>query len=94
MFHYFLKQLQMDSQCDLVTREEDIKKDCSFFRSFRKSAEGRARAAGLDADIQNAMNRWKKIERAKGRRPRFDMADHYTAARDMMQVTLRNSYAQ
>ena len=77
--HYFLRQLQMDSQCDLVTREEDIRKDYRFFRSFRKSAEGKT--AGLDADIQNAMNRWKKIERAKGRRPRFDWADHYTAAR-------------
>ena len=96
MLHYLLGQLQADKRCDLVSREEDIKKDYSFFRSFRKSAEGRARAAGLDADIQNAMNRWKKIERAKGRRPRFDMADHYTAtaARDMMPVTWRYAYAQ
>ena len=65
VLHYFLGQLQMNPRCDLVTKEEDIKKDYSFFRSFRKSAEGRARAAGLDADIQNAMNRWKRIERAK-----------------------------
>ena len=75
-------------------QDDDIYRNYSFFRIFRKTAEGRARAAGLDSDIQNAMNRWKKVERSKGRRPKFNMVDHYSTVRDLMPVTWRYSYVQ
>ena len=52
------------------------------------------RAAGLDESVQTAMNRWRIIEQAKGRRPRFNMVEHYTHARDLMPVTWRYSYVQ
>ena len=84
-------QQQPDSCLD---KDDDIEANYSFFRTFRKSAEDRARAAHLDSNIQNAMNRWKKIERAKGKRPRFDMIDHYSSARALMPVTWRYSYVQ
>jgi hypothetical protein len=42
---------------------------------------------GLDDSVQNAMNRWRIIEEARGRRPRFNMVEHYTHARDLMPVT-------
>ena len=93
ILHYFLKKVQSERN-DLILDSDDIVKHYRFFRSFRKSAEGRARAAGLDSDMQNAMNRWKKIESARGRRPRFNMADHYSTARDLMPVTWRYAYVQ
>ena len=93
LLHELLRtvQQQPDSRLD---RDDDIERNYSFFRTFRKSAEDRARAAHLDSNVQNAMNRWKKIERAKGKRPRFDMIDHYSSARALMPVTWRYSYVQ
>ena len=79
---------------DLILETDDVVKNYRFFRSFRKSAEGRARAAGLDSDMQNAMNRWKKIENARGRIPRFNMVDHHSTAQDLMPITWRYSYVQ
>ena len=93
MLHYFLAKVQ-DEANDLIMAGDDIKKNYRLFRSFRKSAEGRARAAGLDSDMQNTMNRWKKIESARGRRPRFNMVDHYSNVRDLMPVTWRYAYVQ
>ena len=93
ILHTFLKEIQSESN-DLILETDDVVKNYRFFRSFRKSAEGRARAAGLDSDMQNAMNRWKKIESARGRRPKFNMVDHYSTARDLMPVTWRYSYVQ
>ena len=91
--HTFLKEIQSEGD-ELILDTDDVVKNYRFFRSFRKSAEGRARASGLDSDMQNAMNRWKKIENARGRRPKFNMVDHYSTARDLMPVTWRYSYVQ
>ena len=74
--HTFLKEIQSEGN-DLILETDDVVKNYRFFGSFRKSAEGRARAAGLDSDMQNAMNRWKKIESARGRKPKFNMVNHY-----------------
>ena len=93
ILHTFLKEMQSEGN-DLILETDDVVKNYCFLRSFRKSAEGRARAAGLDSDMQTAMNRWKKIENARGRRPKFNMVDHYSTARDLMHVTWRYSYVQ
>lgn len=79
---------------NLIAPTDDVEKNYSFFRSFRRTATGRARAAGLGDSVQDAMNRWRTIEQAKGRRPRFNMVDHYTHVRDLMPVTWRYSYVQ
>ena len=94
ILRHFLSILRDDPNCNLIMQDDDIYRNYSFFCTFRKTAEGRARAAGLDSDIQNAMNRWKKVERAKGRRPKFNMVDHYSTVRDLMPVTWRYSYVQ
>ena len=93
ILHYFLKKVQLERN-DLILDSDDVVQHYRFFRSFRKSAEGRARSAGLDSDMMNTMNRWKKIESARGRRPRFNMVDHYSSARDLMPVSWRYAYVQ
>jgi len=93
VLHTFLKEVQAENN-DLILETDDVAKNYRFFRSFRKSAEGRARAAGLDSDMQNTMNRWKKVENACGQRPKFNMVDHYSTARDLMPITWRYSYVQ
>ncbi len=93
VLHDLLKCVQQEPD-SFLDKDDDVEANYSFFRTFRKSAEDRARAAHLDSNVQNAMNRWKKIERAKGKRPRFDMIDHYSSARALMPVTWRYSYVQ
>ena len=93
MLHAMLRKLQAERP-DLLAPMDDVEGNYSFFRSFRRTAEGRARAAGLDGSVQDAMNRWRKIEQAKGRRPRFNMVDHYSHAQDLMPVTWRYSFVQ
>lgn len=93
ILHHFLSMIQVDNP-ELISKEDDVQANYSFFRTFRKTSEARARAAGLDASVQNAMNRWRTIENAKGGRPRFNMIEHYSNARDLMPVTWRYSYVQ
>jgi len=62
-------------------------------RTYRKTSETRARRAGIPKDQVEVVNRWKTIERAKGRRPNLAMADHYANARELGTLTWRYSYA-
>ncbi len=93
MLHFFLERIQKEDQ-SLIAAHDNVFESYGFFRTFRKTAEGRARAANLESDVQNAMNRWRKIECARGRMPRFSMVEHYSNARDLMSVTWRYSYVQ
>ena len=94
VLRFFLKRIQAEPESDLLDPKDDVDKNYSFFRTFRKTAENRARIMGIGEDIQNAMNRWKKIEAARGRRPRFNMIEHYSDARQLMPVTWRYAYVQ
>ena len=88
-----MEKIQKEDE-SLIAAHDNILKNYGFFRTFHKTAEGRARAANLESDVQNTMNRWQKIERARGRMPRFSMVEHYFEARDLMSVTWRYSYVQ
>ncbi len=68
ILHYFLRILQKEEP-DMISPTDDIEANYSFSPTFRRTAEGRARAAQLDSKDQNAMNRWRKIEEAKGKCP-------------------------
>ncbi len=93
ILYHFLALIQQEDS-NLITENDDVKAHYSLFCSLQKTAEGRAWAAHLNSDMQNAMNRWKKIKAAKGRRPRFNMVDHYSQVRDLMSVTWRYLYIQ
>jgi hypothetical protein len=89
----FLRRIQIERP-DLLSPTDPVGENYSLFRTFRRTAEGRARIANLDTGDQNAMNRWRKIEGAKGKRPRFNMVEHYSHARELMSVTWRYSFVQ
>ncbi len=65
---------------ELIVADDDMQANYGFFRTFRKMTKAKARAAGLDNNIQTAMNRWRSIENAKGGRPCFTMIKHYLNA--------------
>ena len=89
----FLSVIQQEDN-DLIAATDDVQALYGLSRTFRRTVEGRARAANLESDVQNAMNRWRKVEQAKGKCPRFNMVDHYAHARDLMHVTWRYSFVQ
>ncbi len=91
VLHYFLKKIQVDLPA-MISPTNDFGSIYSFNRTFHRTAEGHARAAILDSSVQNAMIRWRKIEDAKGKRPRFNMLEHYSGAKELMPVTFRYSY--
>lgn len=91
ILRHFLGEIQR-SDLGLIPLDDDVIANYSHDRTWRKSAQNSARAAGIKADVQDAMNRWKKIERAQGGRPRFNMRDHYSNVVAMMPVTWRYSY--
>ncbi len=79
MLHYFFEGIQKDDET-MIAAHDNVMENYGFFRTFRKTVEGRARAANLESDVQNAMNRWRKIESTRGRMPRFSMVEHYSNA--------------
>jgi hypothetical protein len=89
LLRFFLRKVQ--STCpDLILPSDDIEANY-----VRRTAEGRTRGANLDSGVQNAMNRWRTIEEAKGKRPRFNMVVHYSHAQELMPViTWRYSLVQ
>jgi hypothetical protein len=58
ILHHFLEQIQSKDP-NLISETDDIQTNYGLSRTFRRTAEGRARAANLESGVQNAMNRWK-----------------------------------
>jgi hypothetical protein len=54
MLHFFLKRIQTEHP-QIVDPTDEVETTYSFFRLFRRTAEGRARAAGLDTSVQDAI---------------------------------------
>jgi len=68
----FLRRIQIERP-DLISPSNPVEENYSLLQTFCRTAKGRVRTANLDTGDQNAMNRWRKIEGAKGKRPRFNM---------------------
>ena len=55
ILHSMLRKLQLE-QSNLVAATDEVEVNYSFFQSFCRTAEGRARGAVLDGTVQDAMN--------------------------------------
>jgi len=90
----FRKYLLRVQECtDFIDKDVNVDIYYSTNRTPRKSAHTRAKRAGISKELQEDMNRWSKVEAAKGKRPRFHMRDHYAEACLLMPVTWLYSYA-
>ena len=90
----FRKYLLRVQECtDFIDKDVNVDIYFSTNRTPRKSALTRAKRAGISRELQEDMNRWSKVEAAKGKRPRFHMRDHYAEACLLMPVTWLYSYA-
>ena len=91
MFLKYLEDIQDSS--GLIDDKVVVKDSFGISRTLRKTAEARAARAGLSAKLQDKMNRWKTVEAADGRKPRFQMRDLYAGVLAQMPTTWRYSYA-
>lgn len=65
---------------DLISSEIDVNTHYSTNRTMRKSAQTRAARATLSKDLQEDMNRWRTVEKAKNKRANFNMHQLYSVA--------------
>jgi len=91
VFRKYLTEVQACT--DLIDKKVDVDVYFSLNRTPRRSALTRFKQAGLDPKLQEEMNRWRIVEKAKTRRPRFNMRQHYSEACLLMPVTWLCSYA-
>jgi hypothetical protein len=62
----------------LIPPDVDCLEDFGISRSFRRGATSTARTRGVSDKHVDLINRWRKFEDARGRRPTLAMHDHYS----------------
>jgi hypothetical protein len=60
-----------------ISSHADVRSKYHLFRSFRRASDSRAIAKGISLSDITVVNRWSKVEKAKGQRPTFEMSQHY-----------------
>jgi hypothetical protein len=93
-FYDALAEVQF-RQPDLIPVTVDIPEDYGIARSFRRGSDSEALSQGVSQTDIDAMNRWRTVEKAKGRCPAFgSMQEHYADVRNTaLDRSLRNSAA-
>jgi len=77
VFYDLLESVQED-QPELFDQDCDIRNWYGLFRSLRRGSTSLAALLNVSEGSKNLMNRWRKVEQAKGGQARFGMSEHYT----------------
>jgi hypothetical protein len=76
-----------------IGSQGDIMAKYHVYRSFRRASDSRAISKEVAlADIR-VVNRWQKVEKAKGQRPSYDMTQHYAQVDLLIDCFLRYTKA-
>jgi len=78
---------------DLIPESVDVLEEYGANRSFRRGSTTQAGNQGVAAEDIEVVNRWRKVERAKGTQPNLKMRDHYSEISQMKKRLLRYSAA-
>lgn len=89
----FLRRLSVvqHRRPDILPRDVDIEAVYGIRRSFRRGSTSRATDMGVPEDVINANNRWRKHEKAKARKAKLEMVEHYTDVTLSVRQLLRYS---
>lgn len=66
-----------DVEDNFELKDVTIREDYSINRSFRRGSTGHALNQKIPKAVVEAHNRWRKIERSKGKRPKLEMIEEY-----------------
>jgi hypothetical protein len=89
-FHQCLEQVQETSP-DLMEMNVDVREDYGLSRSCRRGVTTHARNQGVEPQVVEANNRWRKEERARGGNPHLSMMDYYTDIKQSLPLLLKFS---
>ena len=87
-----LEQIQKDRP-DILDPSIEVTEEFGLSRSFRRGSDSRAVEQDLSEMIINLNNRWRKFEKAKGKRPTFQMLEHYADIELLLKTFLGYSRA-
>ena len=87
-----LSEIQ-ESDPETIGSDVQIGEVYGIFRSYRRGATTRAREANVSESDIDLINRWRKVERARGSRPGMAIRDHYLEVVQMISSKLRFSSA-
>jgi hypothetical protein len=80
-FFEILSEIQATNK-ELILESVEVAEDYGIGRSFRRGSDSEAIARGVDSSDIDAMNRWRIMERARGRWLVFSsMCEHYADVR-------------
>ena len=86
-FRSCLEVVKEDSP-DLFPPDQSVP-DYDIDRTLRRGSDSRAKALGVSLDDINAIHRWSKVERAKGKKPAQSMSDRYSDVEMMLPMFIR-----
>ena len=69
----------------------DVKEDFSINRSFRRGSTTHTQNSKIPNHIIESMNRWKKFERAKGRKAKLAMIETYSDIEQLIPTLIQYS---
>lgn len=75
----------------LGLKDLNVREDFSINRSFRRGSATEAQNRGIAESTIVAQNRWRKVERAKGSRPKFTMIETYADVEQLIPTLVRYS---
>jgi hypothetical protein len=86
-FHELLFEIK-EARPDLIPAEVDVFEDFGLSRSLRRGSATTAGRHGVSSATVELINRWRKIENAKGMKPALGMREHYSDVRQMLSKLL------
>jgi len=63
---------------DLIDKKVDVREDAGILRSLRRGVSSHARVVGVDKELIEAVNRWRKEAKSDSGRKHLPMIDQYT----------------
>ena len=96
LFHEVLEDTY-DSKPSLfpsdIDSKETLRDRYHAFRSFRRSSDTRAIEKGVSQLDIEVINRWKSVEKSKGKRPKMKMSMHYAQVDELCEPFIRYTNA-
>jgi hypothetical protein len=75
-----------------LTRKEDLSSCYQVFRTPRRSSDTRALEVNVSSSDIDTVNRWHKLEQARGNRPTFSMQHNYAQVQILVKPFVRYTY--
>lgn len=92
---YIMDTLQAlkDEEQSVIPPDLDCFEQFGISRSFRRGSTSTARTRGVDEKLVVLINRWRKFEQSKGKRPVMEMQDHYSGLEIIIPEIVKYSQA-